>query len=391
MPTIYNKGTKKAPRYYVIYDDINENAKRKRKWISVRKYLGLKRRATHEEAVQVKKEIEDRLASNDFVEPNYQTVKEFFDFWLDAQKVDVSPATFDKYSIYVRCHYIPFFGESTKIRSIKPQHIAKFKAHLLRPKEEGGLAPETAKSILNTLSTALDQAGLPKNPCKHKIKKKNISNVKIPKTTVKTLDELGVKKLRNKLRKHTNVRNYVLTMTALSTGMRSGELCALTWPDVDFKRKTISVNGAMKRKGSSFYKAPYAKSDRSLRTIDITKKDIELLKELKEQQKQDMQKKLEKGRIYKKDNYVFANRDGSPLTPMRITHVWDQLRKKLGVAVTFRGLRHTCATLWIKNGVPINVVAQRLGHTEETITWRYGHVQAGMQREAAEKMSKILE
>ncbi|ATW24118.1 tyrosine-type recombinase/integrase [Candidatus Formimonas warabiya] len=358
---------------------------------SVRKYLGLKRRATYEEADGVKKEIENKLANNTFVEPNYQTVKEYFEDWLELQKIDVSPGTYDRYSIYVYTHYIPFFDDGNmKLLSIKPQNILKFKGLLLKPKKEGGkgLEPETVKGILNTLSSALDQAGLPRNPCKHKIKKKNVTNVKVPKKAVETLTEEDVRTTKAKLRKMKNVRNFVLVSEAVSTGMRSGELCGLFWPNIDLKRKTLSVTGSMKRKGSSFYWAPYGKSDRALRTIDITKKDIALFRLLKLQQTKDKLKcTLENP--YNDAGYVFANGDGSPLTPMRVTHIWADLKKKLGVKVTFHGLRHTCATLWLKNGVPVHVVAQRLGHTEETITWRYGHVQSGMQRDAAEKMSQL--
>jgi len=391
MASISNKGNKKKPSYYIVYDNYDESGKRKKEWISVRKYLGLKRRATHEEAKDVLREIEDKLANNTFKKPNYQTVGEYFPSWLKAQINDISEATYDKYSIYVYSHYIPFFGENTSILSIKPNSIIEFKTFLLTSKEEGGkgLEPETVKSILNTLSTALDQAGLPKNPCKHKVKRRSVSNVKIPKKMVETLVEDEVRTLKEKLRSMNNVRNFVLVSEAISTGMRSGELCALKWHDVDLAKLTISVTGSMKRKGSKFSRKPYGKSDRALRTIDITKKDAALFRLLRIQQIKDKLKRKPEN-PYKDEGYVFANKDGSPLTPMRVTHVWDKLREKLGVNVTFHGLRHTCATLWLKNGIPIHIVAHRLGHTEETITWRYGHVQAGMQRDAAERMSKLL-
>lgn len=394
MATIYNRGSKKQPNYTIVYDDFDENGSRQRKFISVRKYLGLKRRATHEEAKELLREIEDQLSKNEFVEPNYQTGDEFFPEWLKAQEVDVSPSTYDKYTNYINKHILPFFG-TMKVREITPNHILQFKARLLKSKSDGGkgLKPETAKSILNTLSTALDQSGLPRNPCKHKVKKKNVSSVKVPKEAVRTLNEKEVKEMRLGIKGLGNLRNYVLVSEAVSTGLRSGELCGLLWKDVDLKRKTITVTGSMKRKGSSFYRAPYAKSDRSLRTIDITNKDTALLKELKKSQAAaELESSPEKPKFIDQ-GYVFANHDGSPLNPMWVTHLWGRIRTKLKLPqkLTFHDLRHTCATLWIKNGIPVNVVSQRLGHKEETITWRYGHVQAGMQREAAERMSKILD
>ena len=68
------------------------------------------------------------------------------------------------------------------------------------------------------------------------------------------------------------------------------------------------------------------------------------------------------------------------------------LRKKAGVRrITFHGLRHTCATLLLTAGVPVHVVAQRLGHADVAMTMRvYAHVLPSAQLDAASKLAAVL-
>lgn len=59
--------------------------------------------------------------------------------------------------------------------------------------------------------------------------------------------------------------------------------------------------------------------------------------------------------------------------------------------ITLHGLRHTCASLLLAAGVPLNVVQQRLGHKRIEITLDiYGHVLPGQQRDAARRLSSLL-
>jgi integrase len=69
-----------------------------------------------------------------------------------------------------------------------------------------------------------------------------------------------------------------------------------------------------------------------------------------------------------------------------------KLIKAAGVkAITFHGLRHTCATLALKEGVPVKVVSERLGHKRIEITLNvYAHALPSMQQEAAVKLGRIL-
>ena len=59
--------------------------------------------------------------------------------------------------------------------------------------------------------------------------------------------------------------------------------------------------------------------------------------------------------------------------------------------IKFHGLRHTCATLLLRAGEPVHVVAERLGHSDINITLNtYAHVLPDMQQSAATKLGALL-
>ena len=84
---------------------------------------------------------------------------------------------------------------------------------------------------------------------------------------------------------------------------------------------------------------------------------------------------------------------GEPLQVNNIGHrEFKKITQAAGVKrIKFHGLRHTCATLLLKAGVPVPVVSERLGHKGVEITMNiYQHVLPDMQEAAAEKLGEIL-
>jgi len=82
---------------------------------------------------------------------------------------------------------------------------------------------------------------------------------------------------------------------------------------------------------------------------------------------------------------VFANVDGSPLSPSTVSHAFGDICKKAGIGgIRFHDLRHTHATMLMKRGTFPKVVQERLGHSSFGITMDvYSHVVPGIQKLAA--------
>jgi integrase len=87
---------------------------------------------------------------------------------------------------------------------------------------------------------------------------------------------------------------------------------------------------------------------------------------------------------------VCGRYDGSPKSPLALTQEFARYvtRTRDIPRVTFHGLRHSHATELLRNGVPLKVVSERLGHAGIAITADlYSHTDAGMQANAAVKLN----
>ena len=85
------------------------------------------------------------------------------------------------------------------------------------------------------------------------------------------------------------------------------------------------------------------------------------------------------------DSLVFSRLDGSPLPPITVNHAFIRILKKVGLeGIRMHDLRHTHATLMMKQGVNPKIVQERLGHSSFAVTMDiYSHVAPGLQEAAA--------
>ncbi|MCX6363603.1 MAG: tyrosine-type recombinase/integrase [Actinobacteria bacterium] len=83
--------------------------------------------------------------------------------------------------------------------------------------------------------------------------------------------------------------------------------------------------------------------------------------------------------------------DGSPWSPNRFSAQWHKAMRGMGQSVRFHDLRHTHATLLLRQGTHPKVVSERLGHPTVGITLdTYSHVLSDMQDEAAKRLDGAL-
>lgn len=147
-----------------------------------------------------------------------------------------------------------------------------------------------------------------------------------------------------------------VVITALHTGFRMSELLSLTWEDVDFDRRIITV------------KAGYAKNGES-RSIPMN----EMLK-----------RTLEEVRI--SDGALFRNRAGKTYRSVRTA--FDSALKRAEISdFTFHDLRHTFASRLVMGGVDLPTVKELMGHKEITMTLRYSHLSDSHKQRAVEILS----
>lgn len=188
----------------------------------------------------------------------------------------------------------------------------------------------------------------------------------------------------------------VLFLVALYTGLRQGELFALTWNDINFEENYIDVNKTYKyladvtREGrSSGYGAIQTpKTSKSVRKVPIPQFLIKVLTQYRNKQRLD---KLKCANLYKDNNLVFCNKLGAYLVDSTVGRQYKIILKKSNISDRkFHDLRHTYATRLFELGEDPKTVQELLGHSTVAITLNtYTHVLESVKEKAVSKLDKL--
>ena len=159
-----------------------------------------------------------------------------------------------------------------------------------------------------------------------------------------------------------NQLDSCMVLISLATGMRQGELRALSWSSIDFDNQIIKVQAAVKH-GTSNIGAP--KTKRGRRSIPVDAKTIKALKVLKLQSK------------YSKDNdLVFPSSNGTPKLQKVLDKLLTRVCKRAGVdKILWGDMRHFYASVQLSSlGEDWSTVAALMGHSTPNFTYKqYGH------------------
>lgn len=183
---------------------------------------------------------------------------------------------------------------------------------------------------------------------------------------------------------------YTLIYTALYTGMRRSELLGLRWCDVDLDMAAVSVVQSLQRRYGGEFVLKEPKSARGRRFIAMPPSLATLLRQHKARLAE-LKALLE---LPMSDtDLVFSHPDGAPLDPSTISHAFGKVTHRAGSpGIRFHDLRHTHASLMLKQGVHPKVVSERLGHSSIAITLdTYSHVLPGLQEAAALRFDDTLQ
>jgi integrase len=169
--------------------------------------------------------------------------------------------------------------------------------------------------------------------------------------------------------------------------MRRGELAGLTWRALDLDAARLHVEQQLvPTLGGATFGPP--KSARSRRTIAL---DSETVAELRSHQETQLLERDFAGPAYVDRDLVFADALGGISHPKRLTEWFGQHRKAAGLTTgSLHTLRHTAATLALTAGVPVHIVAARLGDDPKQILTTYAHLLPQSDELAAERIAAVL-
>jgi len=206
----------------------------------------------------------------------------------------------------------------------------------------------------------------------------------IPRTRA---ESLTARELRTFLEHVADDRLAALWRLAATTGLRRGELAGLTWRSLDLERAKLRVEQQLVRTEDGLGFGP-PKSRRSERTVALDPETVETLRRHREVQL--LERDLA-GPAYGDRDLVFCDELGAPLDPKRLTDRFGRLRQAARIPTgTFHTLRHTAATLALTSGVPLHVVAARLGDDPKTVLDTYAHLLPRSDEQAAKAVAAAL-
>ncbi len=163
-----------------------------------------------------------------------------------------------------------------------------------------------------------------------------------------------------------HIKKKTVLALLIFLGLRKGEICGLSWNDIDFETETLTVsnNCLYLSKFGIVTKTP--KTAHSKRTVKLPYTLVNILKDYKDWY--DNQKHLY-GDLWANTNMLFLQDNGKPMSPCTINLWLTRFNIQHGFSsISPHALRHTCITMQIIAGVPIKTVSERAGHSNERIT-----------------------
>lgn len=359
---------------------------------------------------------------------NEMSYSDFLDYWLDNHcKINLKYHTIEAYSNIVKTHLKPNLG-FYKLSQITKTTLQDFLNKIYVEKAY-------SKNFLNNIRKVL-KCSFNYAVDNEYVKINSAANLKLPKydeppkdvAHIFTTEEINT--ILDRFKKNHCI--YYAFLTAYCTGLRIAEVFALTWDDIDFKNKTISVNKNILKKNqaggtkgrhlsgnsTTVWYFGTCKTQTSYRTVPIGDTLLKALKEYKEEQQIH---KLNYGDTYMKHykknvinpynnkpeikivnayaeidvalpevDFVFVKNNGvyegtdSTKYPFKVIHY------ELGIPCRFHDFRDTHATKLIESGADIKAVSKRLGHRNIDITYNiYVRVTEKMENETANKFEEI--
>lgn len=174
----------------------------------------------------------------------------------------------------------------------------------------------------------------------------------------------------------------LLILLDFATGLRQGELLALDWNCIDLNNQTIEVKRSIKevyvyesenkKHIETMFQIP--KTPNSYRKVPIPKSILLKLK-----------------KIEKNQGLLFQDEDGNPLRAKNVYYQWIKILKECGISHRkFHSIRHTYASMLLKNGIDIETVAELMGHSAISITQIYLHSTGTQKEKAARKLDYLF-
>lgn len=323
--------------------------------------------------------------------PKIETFNMLYELWFEQHKKDIKPTTEQRIKIYFDNHILKKLGKM-KLSKITPLYCQK----ILNEWADNLATYKQMRIYVNMVFKYGILIGtINDNPMERTIipKRKN-SAEKNESDSYYTKEEL--KEFFSCLAQLKDKRAYTFFRVLAFVGLRKGEALALTWNDIDFDNKLLTVNKTLAELKSGKPIIQDTKTESSNRVVQMDNKTCNVLKEYKNHI---IKEKLALG--IRDDNFnnnvVFSNsvfyRENQYLYKAYPNNVLEKVKRYFPnmKIIKVHDFRKTNASLLFESGASIKDVSQRLGHKSTKVTTDiYIKVTKAKQNETAEKFSEYM-
>ncbi len=372
----------KNGKYYAVIN-LYENGKRKVKWIPT----GYAVKGNKKKAEQflrdtlIEYEKKSKLISTDALFADY------VEHWLETIKNSVDIITYKGYSDVAHAHIIPYFKErQLKLTDITRDDVQEYINHKSsngRIRGTGGLSPKSIKTHKNIIQLTFKEAQksclIDSNPCEF---------VLLPKQQKYQANFYSIEQLTELFDAIKDEDIYPLIYFTVLFGLRRSEVLGLKWDSINSDMGLITIKHTVVRYTEVFEKDT-TKNKSSYRSYPISEDIKKLLVELKNKE---IENRNFFGKEYIENDYIFKWPNGKPYAPDYITSKFSKLLKKHNLEhIRFHDLRHSCASLLIKQGFTLKDIQEWLGHSDiQTTANIYAHLDVERKNNIASTLSQTF-
>ena len=368
-------GTKRyKARVYIGIDSLTGKQKE-----IVRKGFKTRKEATLAEA-RLKLEYEEKTFN---AKNNKYTFKQIYDLFLIEHKNTIKPGTYATTVRYAKLHILPKIANK-KIDSFTvldcQKLVNQWAEHFNSAKYPKGIAQQVFDYAIK-MNIILD------NPMR---------KVKLPKRK-ETINEVNkfyntdeLKHFFDCVKDYGNMKYLAFFRLLAFTGMRKGEALALNWSDIDFDKKLVHITKGVVLDENEIPMISTTKTKKSVRTVSLDDASLAILRKWKIEQAKEL---MSIGINSLNKNQLLFTYDANKLYRPSYSNCWlEQIIKKYKLKkITMHGFRHSHCSLLFEMGTSIQVVQERLGHTNIKTTMDiYTHVTEKQRDEIAENFAKHL-